>query len=381
MTCSLFTAEIIHADGFAIPELSEVVEYEAISYSWGTLSTQQPLICNGLQYAASPNLSTALHYLRHTNTPRYLWCDALCINQNDDREKTVQIRNVFDIFAKARRVVAWLGEETEWTSVAFEVLRKTTADPLVTFQFQTGPFERWSILPDISYGDRRTIVQEALADLYRRPWCKRTWVRQEVFAAQHVVVRCGAHEIEYYSLFGYLNYILSSGSTHEIDRPLKADLRRFYKVLDIQCRGASKGSTASEMLVQTLANGELFDISDPRDFVYGILGLIRNISSPSQHLAFRNAYLKVPSFPRGNMAIKSDILTFPINCAKIVSDVFQDVAKFSIKKDKSLQVLHSFEVQSGRAPDIPSWSIDWRSLVKENSLKVEEERDSLDQPT
>ena len=35
VTCLLFTAEIIHAEGFAIPKLSEVVEFEAISYSWG----------------------------------------------------------------------------------------------------------------------------------------------------------------------------------------------------------------------------------------------------------------------------------------------------------------------------------------------------------
>ena len=35
VTCSLFTAEIIHGDGFAVPELLEIAEFEAISYSSG----------------------------------------------------------------------------------------------------------------------------------------------------------------------------------------------------------------------------------------------------------------------------------------------------------------------------------------------------------
>ena len=71
------------------------------------------------------------------------------------------------------------------------------------------------------------------------------------------------------------------------------------------------------------------------------------------------------------MTIKSDVVSFPIDYAKSVSDVYQDITKFSIKKDRSLQVLYKFEVQPVRNQDIPSWSVNWRNSVKENGLQVE----------
>ncbi|KAJ4983108.1 heterokaryon incompatibility protein [Stagonosporopsis vannaccii] len=40
---------------------------------------------------------------------RWIWMDALCINQLDDEEKDVQGMNVGSIFKKAISVVAWLG--------------------------------------------------------------------------------------------------------------------------------------------------------------------------------------------------------------------------------------------------------------------------------
>jgi hypothetical protein len=51
------------------------------------------------------NLELALRYLRRENRARTLWIDALCINQKDEDEKTIQIQRMQWIYANASPIV------------------------------------------------------------------------------------------------------------------------------------------------------------------------------------------------------------------------------------------------------------------------------------
>jgi hypothetical protein len=50
-----------------------------------------------------------LRYLRKRNFERYLWIDAICINQADADEKGMQFTMMGSIYAQASRVLIWLG--------------------------------------------------------------------------------------------------------------------------------------------------------------------------------------------------------------------------------------------------------------------------------
>lgn len=39
----------------------------------------------------------------------FLWVDAICINQQDDEEKSKLVQHMGEIFQSASRVYAWLG--------------------------------------------------------------------------------------------------------------------------------------------------------------------------------------------------------------------------------------------------------------------------------
>jgi hypothetical protein len=54
------------------------------------------------------NLDHALRRLRRRLGPRWLWADAMCIDQKNDREKEVQIPLMVEIYRGAKRVLAWL---------------------------------------------------------------------------------------------------------------------------------------------------------------------------------------------------------------------------------------------------------------------------------
>lgn len=84
--------------------------FEALSYVWGSTEVSQALCCDGKHLHITRNLDTALRYLRHKRHARRLWVDAVCINQIDMVEKSVQIRLMTSIYSKAERCVIWLGE-------------------------------------------------------------------------------------------------------------------------------------------------------------------------------------------------------------------------------------------------------------------------------
>ncbi|KAF3052183.1 hypothetical protein E8E11_007484 [Didymella keratinophila] len=71
---------------FVIRKLKvEKPAYEALSYVWGSeksLSTVEVDSSGEMSVISiTQNLDVALRYLRFTEEPRYIWVDALCINQ------------------------------------------------------------------------------------------------------------------------------------------------------------------------------------------------------------------------------------------------------------------------------------------------------------
>lgn len=87
--------------------------YEALSYAWGAEDSEQFLYVDSRPLKIRCNLRDALRRLRFNDRPRTLWVDAICINQKDDREKTVQVREMGRIYRSAYQVIVWLGEDSE----------------------------------------------------------------------------------------------------------------------------------------------------------------------------------------------------------------------------------------------------------------------------
>lgn len=57
-------------------------KYEAISYPWGDPANKADVLCDGKVITVTQNLKNALLRLRLKDKSRFLWADAICINQN-----------------------------------------------------------------------------------------------------------------------------------------------------------------------------------------------------------------------------------------------------------------------------------------------------------
>ena len=75
------------------------------------------LLCNDTLYPVTSNLSDALRHIRLCHESKYLWTDAVCINQLDEQKKAEQVRKMFVIFQKTERVIAWLKEHEDQSDV------------------------------------------------------------------------------------------------------------------------------------------------------------------------------------------------------------------------------------------------------------------------
>ncbi|KAL5328112.1 hypothetical protein ACEPPN_005820 [Leptodophora sp. 'Broadleaf-Isolate-01'] len=84
-------------------------KYEALSYTWGRADDLRAIELNGTRVEVRKNLALALVHLRHASEERVLWIDAICINQSDLEERNRQVELMAYIYARAKRVLVWLG--------------------------------------------------------------------------------------------------------------------------------------------------------------------------------------------------------------------------------------------------------------------------------
>jgi Heterokaryon incompatibility protein (HET) len=249
--------------------LASPPDYEAISYVWGDPTETCNIICSGQQLAVTKSLYSALCRFRFADQKRVLWADAICINQQDLRERSAQVSSMGKIYSKARQVLIWLGEESDSDSEAFNVVSQLEAT-LPTPGATMG--EIYAInTPERFYNTINSISRSSwlhLAYLLSKPWFQRIWIIQEVLMAQSAQLFNGSKSItwstftkvtemiilyEIGALFAAFKSALSALSNIFLMRPENLESRRpFFRLL---CYTRSFKST------------------DPRDKLYALLGI------------------------------------------------------------------------------------------------------------
>ncbi|KAF2628375.1 HET-domain-containing protein, partial [Macroventuria anomochaeta] len=83
--------------------------YGALSYVWGDCNITKSIHVNEVRFEATANLFDFLHSLRLATTDRYLWADAICIDQSNEEEKSHQIGLMTRIYRQANEAHVWFG--------------------------------------------------------------------------------------------------------------------------------------------------------------------------------------------------------------------------------------------------------------------------------
>ncbi|KAI1805391.1 heterokaryon incompatibility protein-domain-containing protein [Daldinia bambusicola] len=326
-------------ENFPFVENSDSHSYEALSYVWGDATNSTFISLNGTSFQVTRNLESALRGLRLQDRKRIVWIDALCINQADIQERNQEVRRMGNIYSQAEHVVVWLGPDT---TIQGECVADKTINLLNSLADASPQDPEAAATVMIKAADGLYSVQ-LIHKFFYQPWFNRVWILQEIVLAKTATIIYGDRQIGWDRILEAMDALrrLQLGQhTHiwRLSGAARADSVRTCWLRVRNARSEEKPSRSIHLeLADLLWQTRFFGKSEPRDRLYGILGLLKFDVSNEKLLE--------------------------VDYKKPVADVFRDLAIFMFKGGMLSHALCSV-VDSMK--DLPSWASTWTSELEGN---------------
>lgn len=303
----------------------EDLSYETLSYVWKDAAGTEPIWVDGKAASVTRSLFGALEQLRHVDGDSTLWIDAICINQGDSAEKTRQVDMMRRIYSQCRQCNIWLGPlgqtSLEDAKLAIDMVAWMAGE-------NVGPP---AFLHDAS---QRRRAADVLTVLLTRPWWTRIWTVQEVILPPRSYIHWGPCRLPWDLLERASDAVMGDG-------PIKPppDLRRYRPdfrpsgALDhLPARVRGLRLTVNEHPLYLFYRWRCREATDPRDKVYALLGMRRDV--------------RLPSVPSCDYTVK-------------VRTLFTRVTVDLINICADLDPLIGRRGARSALPGLPSWVVDW----------------------
>jgi len=377
-------------------EIEHALPFDALSYTWRDPRSPYivsrpserhaysvasfPATCNGRTIMIRPNLRDALQMLHTTtltsterNKQRYIWIDAICINQKDLRERESQVGLMTGVYQRAKSVIAWLGPEDETTANAFTVMDRLSSIPFIP----KSPSEVLNSSDSYSFvtmedffdpeAQRSKMGIEPLTRqnwlawsvFLHRPYFKRAWILQEVVLAQSIVVMCGTRTFDWQKFSTTMAFITKTNWMYMLHRHIFKDNivpKELTMDSTVLSRNLDPGAgamylchirlateaTGKSFTLSGLLRNRFFEASDPRDRIYAVLGISRKEEKPfSTH-----GHLMMPDY---SISVKS---------------LYTKIMRILIQSYGDLRFLSEKECRRWRNESgLPSWVPDYSAVL------------------
>ncbi|KAF2117018.1 heterokaryon incompatibility protein-domain-containing protein [Lophiotrema nucula] len=237
-SCDAIVCQLIQSERTA--------DFEALSYEWGSPSNNDPMILvDGRALKVRTNLHEALLHLRLTDVDRYLWIDAICIDQANIPERNHQVSLMSRTYSSAQRVVVWLGPTRDSSDFAMDALTDST-----------------KLKQDIASFDDSQYA--AVLALLERSYWRRVWIQQELYLAREAVFHCGSRVISESAFVDSFSAVV----------PYRDGLMRpdpaAYVMMRHRKRDPTKNTLRGWLYV---CLEQKLQCTEPRDIIYGMLGM------------------------------------------------------------------------------------------------------------
>lgn len=299
--------------------LTEAPLYSALSYTWGD-DYKRAIIVGDRILLVTENLYSALAHIEFPN--ERIWIDAICINQEDQQEKSWQVQQMRKIYQLADHTAAWLGGGTD------------ESDQLMT---QMGLLGGMSTRYSSDTIEKFPFSVQAFSDWSRRRYWNRVWIQQEQRASQDITLYCGRKSLPRNHLTLAVELLRRKtmqrflpGSIPLSDDPHEANLT-LTSYLSMAQRLLRFSTSQTTMQLLNNGNGDL-EATDRRDYVYALLG----------------------------MASDAEELGIVVDYTKSWQQVFAEFAIALINRE-GCQIITfcNLEESSVVDPELPSWAPDW----------------------
>lgn len=383
--------KLLKSDSFDSPIRGRLVHttldshepYETMSYVWGAPKFTQTIELESQAFGVTPHLENALRHLRLPSSDRTLWVDAVCINQSDDIERGEQVMLMKQIYESCTGNLVWLHPVVPTPSIAsvgenqdeavdeerdqqridkelalmeegmelFTTIYTRDIKSLEPMRRKRGEedfFKPTSEKPgdDVWFLGYKQIW--ALRELFLSSslW-SRIWVMQELACAPRISLVLRKRTLDWSMLDAFLGDAEYADAFHmEWGHGSVGPMagRTFSKVKTIQNQRAMTQAGQASSLMDVLARFKGSKSTDPRDKIYGLLGL----TSQSHEIK--------------------------VDYRKSVAEVYTEVTTIEINRSANLDFITQNPFQSNknpfeghdateRLPGLPSWVPDFSSNV------------------
>ncbi|CAN9305633.1 unnamed protein product [Alternaria alternata] len=294
---------IVHAGG-----MSEPIR---CTLRIGDSATTKPIEVDGFKIRVTTNLEQALRHLRDVKNDLTLWVDAVCINQSDSSEKSQQVALVGQIYRQCAQVRIWLGCDSFKCGIAQSSLHASNAaddssgdvDPfkIIRHLADDRHIHEWSCFrTQNDDGHDRVVYKadekfdtiiEAFIAVIESPWWSRMWTVQEAILPKQgllthdawstslqTIAECGINFFHHWT--GCCQKAVS-----QLPLKLKLTMQEFFGILATlsddriraRARVVNEDVTDNDLRRRHVAYG-FRACKDPRDKVYGLLGIVDDTS-------------------------------------------------------------------------------------------------------
>ncbi|KAF5976487.1 heterokaryon incompatibility protein het-6 [Fusarium coicis] len=249
--------------------------YSALSYTWaddmGDTSPSNLIFLDKEQKVLriTRNCDRALRSLRHKTKPILLWVDSICINQLSPSERSHQVGLMKTIYSKATTVHSYVGE----TSCGDD---------------STG-IEAMALLNELQVNGISDLLSpwniSILNKFFSRAYFARLWIVQELLLAQSITIHCGE---------------VSLTVTNESISQLYEQSVKVPSWVRFAGKARLNAEQTPLALRDLLAATSVCRVTDLRDKIFGLLGLISNVHAseliPDYELMVREVYIGVAAY-------------------------------------------------------------------------------------
>jgi hypothetical protein len=218
--------------------------------------------------------------------------DAICINQEDVRERGHQVRLMRAIYKNAKRVLIWIGkDELQYDElgkepppsapIAFEIIHQIVDNmgvrdvSLIKIEWEAGLVPKAVFKPRTRKPPVYTSSWATMEELVSSPWFWRLWIIQEVAVSPSSTLIWGDEQIQWELVGEACNWL-------KTNYPLSRRIHIFgaYNAAYIYNLAMQAREGKLHPFLNVMVSIWLFDSTDLRDRVFALLGLHNSDSDP-----------------------------------------------------------------------------------------------------
>ncbi|KAI9667884.1 MAG: hypothetical protein M1821_000703 [Bathelium mastoideum] len=278
--------------------------FDALSYVWGSAKRDVLTYCDGGVILITLNCEVALRRLRRKHRNRRLWIDAICIDQQNDKERNDQVPLMRDVYSRARTTIVWLGEAPlpVWQMLIVRYLH-----PII-----------FDLINGVEVRKPERMRLDMKRYLHSNSWVARGWTVQEFAIPRSIMLLCGS-----------TTFPLSCSAMRSL---LKYSPRAWVTRLTVRDMVQHLQEEREDSSYSFMEDFWHFQCSDPRDSVYANYGMLQILGAR-------------PPLP---------------DYSKTVEEILIEFATKILEETCSIDVLVSRRsMYRSTKFDLPTWVPDW----------------------